>query len=156
MSLVKGRDLSLTGTHVIRNGLFLIDKWDPAKEETKQLHEINIENKMECMKRIANIANLSLDMSELTRREKITTTLISKYDQSWDAHFTMLVEYVDENFKVDQQQSTVKHNWDGGTVTNVKKIYPCLGSSHSGYEGDKINLVKIRVKKMISELKLIA
>jgi hypothetical protein len=57
MSLVKGRDLSLTGTHVIRNGLFLIDKWDPAKEETKQLHEINIENKMECMKRIANIAS---------------------------------------------------------------------------------------------------
>jgi hypothetical protein len=102
MSLVKGRDLSLTGTHVIRNGLFLIDKWDPAKEETKQLHEINIENKMECMKRIANIANLSLDMSELTHQEKITTTLISKNDQSWDAHFAMLVEYVDENFKVDQ------------------------------------------------------
>jgi hypothetical protein len=100
MSLVKGRDLSLTGTHVIRNGLFLINKWDPAKEGTKQLHEINIENKMECMKRIANIANLSLDMSELTRREKITTTLISKNDQSWDANFAMLVEYVGENFKL--------------------------------------------------------
>ena len=36
---------------------------------------------------------------------------------------------------------------------NVKKFYPCLGSSHSGYEGNKINLIKIRVKKMISELK---
>ena len=54
------------------------------------------------------------------------------------------------NFHVqgmDQYQSTVKQNWDGGTVMNVKNFYPCLGSSHSGYEGDKINLVKIRVKK---------
>ena len=50
LSLVKG-DLSnmtaLTGTHVIRNCLFLVDKWDREKEGTKQLHEINIENKME-------------------------------------------------------------------------------------------------------------
>ncbi len=39
---------AVTGTHVILNGLFLIDnKWDPAKEGTKQLHEINIENKVE-------------------------------------------------------------------------------------------------------------
>jgi hypothetical protein len=48
LSLVKGNCSNinaLTGTHVIRNGLFLVDKWDPAKEGTKQLHEINIENK---------------------------------------------------------------------------------------------------------------
>ena len=69
MSLVKGRHLSLIGTHVIKNGLFLIDKWDPMKEGTKQLHEINIENKMEFMKRIGDIANLGKDMSELNRRE---------------------------------------------------------------------------------------
>ena len=50
-SLVKGRHLNgLTGMHVIRNGSFLIDKWDPSKKGTKQLHEINIENKMESMK----------------------------------------------------------------------------------------------------------
>jgi hypothetical protein len=48
---VKGRHLNgLTGMHVIRNGSFLIDKWDPSKKGTKQLHEINIENKMESMK----------------------------------------------------------------------------------------------------------
>ena len=48
MSLVKGNSLNMaavTGTHVIRNGLFLVDKWDPEKEGIKQLHEINIESK---------------------------------------------------------------------------------------------------------------
>ena len=77
LSLVKG-DLSnmtaLTGTHVIRNCLFLIDKWDPEKEGTKQLHEINIENKMESLKRIADIANLGKDLTAITRREKMTAT----------------------------------------------------------------------------------
>jgi len=66
LSLVKGSNsnmTALTGMHVIRNGLFLIDKWDPEKEGTKLLHDINIENKMESLKRIADIANLSLDMS---------------------------------------------------------------------------------------------
>jgi hypothetical protein len=39
------------------------------KEGTKQLHEINIENKMEFTKRIGDIANLGKDMSKLNRRE---------------------------------------------------------------------------------------
>jgi hypothetical protein len=68
LSLVKenySNMTALTGTHVIRNGLFLVDKLDPEKEGTKLLHEINIENKMESLKRIANIANLSLDMSKV-------------------------------------------------------------------------------------------
>jgi hypothetical protein len=124
MSLVKGRDLSLTGTHVIRNqkGLFLVDKWDPTKEVTKQLHEINIENKMECMKRIANIANLGKDMSELTHRENISTTLISNTDLSWEANFAKLVEYVGDNFRLPSQV-------DGPTTVNGKtklgKWYNC-------------------------------
>jgi hypothetical protein len=92
MSLVKGGQLSLTGTHMIQNGLFLVHKWDPEKEGTKQLHEINIENKMESLKRIADNANLSLDISELTRREKMTATKISNNDISWNANFVMLVE----------------------------------------------------------------
>ena len=84
----------LTGTHVIRNSLFLVDKWDPAKEGTKQLHDINIENKVESLKKIADIANMSLDMSEITRREKISVAHISNSDISWDTNFAMLVEYV--------------------------------------------------------------
>jgi len=94
---------ALTGTHVIRNGLFLVDKWDPEKEGTKQLHEINIENKMESLKRIAEIANLSLDMSEVIRGKKITATQISNNDINWNANFAMLVEYVGENFKLPKQ-----------------------------------------------------
>ena len=66
---------------------------------TKQLHEINIENKMECMKRIANIANLGKDMNKLTHREKISATKISNNDHSWDASFAMLVEYVGEKLQ---------------------------------------------------------
>jgi hypothetical protein len=105
-----------TGTHVIRNGLFLVDKWDPAKEGTKQLHEINIENKVECMKRIADIANLSLNMSELIHRENISATKISNNDLSWDANFTKLVEYVGENFRLPSQV-------DGPTtVTGKQKL----------------------------------
>ena len=53
LSLVKGSCSiinALTGTQVIRNGLFLIDKWDPANKGTKQMHEINIENKVEGLK----------------------------------------------------------------------------------------------------------
>jgi hypothetical protein len=81
---------------------------------TKQLHEINIENKMECMKRIANILNLGKDMNELTRREKISATKISNNDQSWDANFAMLVEYVGENFRLPSRV-------DGPTVVNGKQ-----------------------------------
>ena len=90
---------ALTGTHVICNGLLLVDKWDPAKEGTKQLHEIYIENKVESLKRIADIANLSLDMREIIRREKISAANIRNNDISWDTTFAMLVEYVGENFK---------------------------------------------------------
>jgi hypothetical protein len=107
--LVKGNCLNitaLTGTHVIRNGLFLVDKWDPAKEGTKQLHEINIENKVESLKRIADIVNLSINMSEITRREKISATRISNNDISWNPNFAMLVEYVDENFKLPDQRKS--------------------------------------------------
>ena len=57
---------------------------------------------MESLKRIADIANLSLDMSELNRREKITATQISNNDISWDANFAMLVEYVGENLLMEE------------------------------------------------------
>ena len=91
--------------------MFLIDKWDPEKEGTKQLHEINIENKMESLKRIADIANLSKDMSELTRREKISAMKIRMNDQSWNANFAMLVEYVGENFKLPDQRKSKVGMW---------------------------------------------
>ena len=105
MKIVKGAYLTLTGTtgtHVIRNGLFLVDKWDPVKEGTKQLHEINIENKVECMKRIADIANLGNDMGELNRGNNISAMQISNNDISWDANFAMLVEYVGENLLMEE------------------------------------------------------
>jgi len=105
--------MSLTGTYVIRNGLFLVDKWDPTEKGTKQLHAINIENKMECMKRIANIANLGKDMSKLTRRENISIMKISNTNLSWDANFAKLVEYIGENFRLPSQV-------DGPTTVNGK------------------------------------
>ncbi len=58
LSLLKGNysDMTaLTGMHVIRNGLFLVEKWDPAKEGTQQLHEINIENKVEGLKKMPTL-----------------------------------------------------------------------------------------------------
>ncbi len=178
-SLVKGGSLSgLTGgTHFIRNGFFLVDKWDPSKKGTKQLHEINIENKMESMKRIADIANLSLDMSKLKKSENIITrakqsaTNISKSDRSWNANFAMLVKYVGENFRL-------PHCKDGPTAVNDKTKLGMWYSkernkSHTTARGDRMlvmkeitsilysgrhlrNLgpsVKNNVKKMISELK---
>jgi hypothetical protein len=179
-SLVKGGNLSgLTGTHFIRNGFFLVDKWDPSKKGTKQLHEINIENKMESMKRIADIANLSLDMSKLKRSENIisrakrSATNISKSDRSWNANFAMLVKYVGQHFKL-------PHCKDGPTAVNGKtklgKWYSNeRNKSHTTARGDRMlvmkeitsilyigrgrhlrNLgpsVKNNVKKMISELK---
>jgi hypothetical protein len=105
---------AVTRTHVIRNGLFLVDKWDPEKEGTKQLHEINIENKMECMKRIADIANLGNEMGKLNRGKNISATQISNNDISWDANFAMLVEYVGENFRLPSRV-------DGPTVVNGKQ-----------------------------------
>jgi hypothetical protein len=104
---------AVTRTHVIRNGLFLVDKWDPEKEGTKQLHEINIENKMECMKRIADIANLGNEMGKLNRGKNISATQISNNDISWDANFAMLVEYVGENFRLPCQRN-------GPTAVNDK------------------------------------
>jgi hypothetical protein len=177
MSLVKGNSLNMaavTGTHVIQNGLFLVDKWDPEKEETKQLHEINIENKMESLKRIADIANLSLDISELTRREKLTATKISNNDISWNANFIMLVEYVGENFRLPSQK-------DGPTSVNGKSKFgvwyinernksrttardDCMQGMKAIvsilYNHNHLRKLdsdeKIRVKKMINELKSIA
>ena len=181
LSLVKGNPsimTALTGTHVIRSGLFLVDKWNPEKEGTKQLHEINIENKMESMKRIADIANLSLDMSKLKKDENIisrakhSATIVSNNDRSWNATFAMLVEYVGENFRLPFQR-------DGPTAVNNKtklgKWYNTVrNKSHTTARGDRMlvmkaitaimyngnrlrnNLgpsVKNNVKKMISELK---
>ena len=164
---------AVTGTHVFRNGLFLVDKWDPAKEGTKQLHEINIENKVESLKRIADIANLSLDMSELTRREKITATQISNNDISWDANFAMLVEYVGENFKLPSQKdgpTTVNSKsklgvWyknerykshttaRGVRIQGMKAIISILYSGNNLHKLGDSSGEKIRVKKKISELK---
>jgi hypothetical protein len=174
---VKGESLiitKLTGTHVIRNSLFLVDKWDPAKEGTKQLHEINIENKVESLKRIPDIANLGNDLTEITCREKITATNISMNDQSWNANFAMLVEYVSENFRLPSQK-------DGPTSVNGKSKLGMWyinerNNSHTTAKGDCMQGMKaivsilynrsrprilgsdekIRVKKIISELKSIA
>ena len=171
MSLVKGNCLNMaamTGTHMIRNGLFLVDKWDPAKEGTKQLHDINIENKVESLKKIADIANLSLDMSEITRREKISAAHISNSDISWDTNFAMLVEYVGENFKLPSQKvnGSKLGKWynternrshttaRGDCMQGMKAIVSILyNRSHLRKLGSD---EKIRVKKMISELKSIA
>jgi hypothetical protein len=163
---------------ILKHGSFLIYKWDPSKKGTKQLHEINIENKMESMKRIADIANLSLDMSKLKKDENIisrakhSATIVSNNDRSWNATFAMLVEYVGENFRLPFQR-------DGPTAVNDKtklgKWYNTVrNKSHTTARGDRMlvmkaitaimyngnrlrnNLgpsVKNNVKKMISELK---
>jgi hypothetical protein len=138
----------------------------PAKEGTKQLHEINIENKMESLKRIADIANLGLDMSELTRREKITAAHISNNDRSWDANFAMLVEYVGENFKLPDQRKSKLGKWynneKGKSSTTARGV--CMQGMKAIvsilYKSSRLRKLgsdeKIRVKKMISELKSIA
>ena len=169
LSLVKGNSLNinvLTGTHMICNGLFLVDKWDPAKEGTKQLHEINIENKVESLKRIADIANLSLDISELTRREKFSATIISNNDINWNANFAGVVEYVGEHFKLPDQRKSELGMWysserkrsittaRGDRMQSLKAIVSILyNRNHLRQLGSD---EKIRVKKMISELKSIA
>ena len=135
LSLVKGdysNMTALTGTHVIRNGLFLVDKWDPEKEGTKLLHEINIENKMESLKRIADIANLSLDMSAVIRGKNSSATKISNNDISCDANFAMLVEYVGENFKLHDQRKSKLGKW----YTNERKV------SYTTARGDRIQGMK--------------
>jgi hypothetical protein len=131
---------AVTGTHMIRNGSFLVDKWDPAKEGTKQLHEINIENKVESLKRIADIANLSLDMSELTRREKITATQISNNDLSWDASFAKVVEYVGENFK--QPSSVDRPTSDNGKTKLGKWYINERNKSHTTARGVRMQGMK--------------
>ena len=169
MSLVKGGSSNMaemTGTHMIRNGLFLVDKWDPAKEGTKQLHEINIENTVESLKRIADIANLSLDMSEITRREKISATHISNSNKSWEATFSMLVEYVGENFKLPEQRKTKLGMWYvnernlSHTTAREVRMQGMKAIVSFMYNRSRLRKLgsdeKIRVKKMISELKSIA
>ncbi len=157
---------ALTGTQVIRNGLFLVDKWDPAKEGTKQLHEINIENKVESLKRIADIANLSLDMSKITRHEKISVTRISYNDINWNTNFAGVVEYVGEHFRLPDRRKSELGKWysnernrshttaRGDRIKAMKAIVSILyNHSHLRQLGsDK----KISVKKMSSELKSIA
>jgi hypothetical protein len=128
---------------------------------------------MESLKRIAVIANLSLDMSELTRREKITATQISNNDLSWDASFAKVVEYVGENFK--QPSSVDRPTSDNGKTKLGKWYINERNKSHTTARGDRMlvmkeitsilyigrgrhlrNLgpsVKNNVKKMISELK---
>ena len=91
--------------------MFLVDKWDPAKEGTKQLHEINIENKVESLKRIADIANLSLDMSAVIRGKNSSVTKISNNDINWNANFAGMVEYVDENFRLPDQRKSKLGVW---------------------------------------------
>jgi hypothetical protein len=113
---------------------------DPAKEGTKQLHEINIENKVECMKRIADIANQSLDMSKLTHQENITATKISNNDLSWDANFAKLVEYVGENFRLPSQVEGPT------TVTGKQKLGMWCSNernkSHTTARGDRMQGMK--------------
>ena len=121
---------------------------------------------MESLKRIANIANLSLDMSELNRREKITATQISNNDISWDANFAMLVEYVGENFKLPEQSKSKLGKWytneKGRSSTTARRVHiqgmkAIISILNNCSRLRKLGSdEKIRVKKKISELKSFA
>ena len=169
LSLVKGSCSiinALTGTQVIPNGLFLVDKWDPANKGTKQLHEINIENKVEGLKKIANIVNQSLVMSEVIRGKNYGATRISNNDINWNANFAGVVEYVGENFRLPSQKESKLGKWysdeknkllttaRGDRMQSMNVIVSIL------YNRSRLRQLrsdeKISVKKMISELKSIA
>jgi hypothetical protein len=172
LSLVKGRKGSgsetnkLTGTHVIRHGLFLVDKWDPEKEGTKQLHEIHIENKVEKLKRIADIANLGLEMCEVIRGKKSGATRISNNDNDWNANFAKVVEYIDENLRVPSQRESTLGMWL--SVQKNKSLTTARGDRMKSLNAivsilyNRSRLRQLRsdeknsMKKMISELKSIA
>ena len=121
---------------------------------------------MESLKRIADIANLSLDMSELNRREKITATQISNNDISWDANFAMLVEYVGENFKLPEQSKSKLGKWytneKGRSSTTARRVHiqgmkAIISILNNCSRLRKLGSdEKIRVKKKISELKSFA
>jgi hypothetical protein len=164
---VKGRfPNELTGTHVIRHGLFLVDKWDPEKEGTKQLHEIHIENKVENLKRIADIANHGTEMSMVIRGKKSGATRISNNDNNWNANFAEVVEYIDENLRVPSQKESKLGKWyskekrqslttaRGDRMESLNAIVSIL------YNRSRLRQLrsdeKNSVKKMISELKSIA
>ena len=167
LSLVKGdwsKMTALNETHVIRNGLFLVDKWDPAKEETKQLHEIDIENKVESLRKISYIANLANDMSEITRRENIGATRISITDKKWNAKFAELVAYVGENFKLPTTHDSELGRWYNNerkrTFTTARADRMQSMKAIKSILYNKTRLRKqlgsddtMKVKKMISELK---
>jgi hypothetical protein len=172
---VKGRKGSgsetnkLTGTHVIRHGLFLVDKWDPEKEGTKQLHEIHIENKVENLKRIADIANLGLEMCEVIRGKKSGATRISNNDNDWNANFAEVVEYIDENLRLPTQKESKLGKWYSyqkskslttacqDRVDRVKSLNAIVSILYNGSHLRQLRSdEKNSVKKMISELKSIA
>jgi hypothetical protein len=142
-----------------------------STQSLRQLHEINIENKVESLKKIANIANLSLEMSAVIHAKNSSITKISNNDPRWEANFAKLVEYVGENFRLPSQV-------DGPTiVTGKQKLGKWYGAernkSQTTARGDRMQGMKaitsilyhvnrlrklgsdekIRVKKMISELK---
>ena len=118
---------------------------------------------MESLKRIANIANLSLDMSELNQ---ITATQTSNNDISWDANFAMLVEYVGENFKLPEQSKSKLGKWytneKGRSSTTARRVHiqgmkAIISILNNCSRLRKLGSdEKIRVKKMISELKSFA
>ena len=169
-SLVKGRKGNkLTGTHVIRHGLFLVDKWDPEKEGTKQLHEIHIENKVENLKRIANIAKLGLEMCEVIRGKKSGATRFSNNDNYWNAKFAEVVEYIDENLRLPTQKESKLGKWYSyqkskslttacqDRVDRVKSLNAIVSILYNGSHLRQLRSdEKNSVKKMISELKSIA
>ena len=151
---------------MIRHGLFLVDKWDPEKEGTKQLHEIHIENKVEKLKRIADIANLGLEMCEVIRGKKSGATRISNNDNNWNANFAEVVEYIDENLRVPSQRESTLGMWL--SVQKNKSLNTARGDRMKSlnaivsilYNRSRLHQLrsdeKNSVKKMISELKSIA
>ena len=151
---------------MIRHGLFLVDKWDPEKEGTKQLHEIHIENKVENLKRIADIANLGLEMCEVIRGKKSGATRISNNDNDWNANFAEVVEYIDENLRVPSQRESTLGMWL--SVQKSKSLTTARGDRMKSLNAivsilyNRSRLRQLRsdeknsVKKMISELKSIA
>jgi hypothetical protein len=164
-SLVKGDKKNMTavtGTEVIQNGSFLVDKWDPEKEGTKQLHEIVIENKAESLRKISVIAKQVKDLIEITRQENAAATKIRNNDIRWNERFAELVEYVSENFKLPSQRESKLGGWyrdernkslttaRGDRMQRMKAIVSIL------YKGTHLRKLgsdeKIRVKEMISDL----
>ena len=105
-------------------------------------------------------------MSEVVRGKNSGATRISNNDINWNANFAGVVEYVGEHFKLPDQRKSELGMWysserkrsittaRGDRMQSLKAIVSILyNRNHLRQLGSD---EKIRVKKMISELKSIA